>query len=116
MSKHTPGPWYFFSTPIGIGASNIQERDMAWTRHDGAGLRDSHRSREEDEANARLIAAAPDLLAALKEIASIGPASDAFANLELAREIARAAIAKATTPALTPAQLEAVQQDIDMGR
>jgi hypothetical protein len=32
------------------------------------------------------------LRAALKEIASIGPASDAFANLELTREIARAAL------------------------
>ena len=37
------------------------------------------------------------LRAALKEIASIGPASDAFANLELTREIARAALKEPRT-------------------
>ena len=47
-----------------------------------------------DEANARLIAAAPDLLEALKEIAAID-SLDAALDPSYALHIARAAIAKA---------------------
>ena len=90
--KHTPGPWYCTSEndsvtgqvstkPVGYGSYG----DIALTFGDDA------------KANARLIAAAPDLLAALNEIASwgdggVGPHMDEPG----AACIARAAIAKAT--------------------
>ena len=56
MSKHTPGPWYPISGDI--------YKDIGDTRHlvaqcEGWG--------EETQHNARLIAAAPDMLAALRE-------------------------------------------------
>ena len=62
--KHTPGPWYVLETkhcvggplgPNGIGSGIAM-----------CGMR--ARTPEEQEANARLIAAAPDLLDALKGI------------------------------------------------
>jgi hypothetical protein len=58
-------------------------------------------------ANARLIAAAPELLAALERIASLDPAQDSDEGhnewgeadcFRKAQDAARAAIAKATTP------------------
>lgn len=55
---HSFGPWAVFSTPLGVGVSNA-DADVAHCN----GF-DGRRSREEEEANARLIAAAPDLLAA----------------------------------------------------
>lgn len=52
MSKHTPGPWEILSTlEICSGNKDICEL-KGWMN--------------EDQANARLIAAAPDLLEALK--------------------------------------------------
>jgi len=92
MSKHTPGPWTFGhwgndfwvgTQPNGLSGKVAR---VLWGMGEGV---------EEGRENARLISSAPDLLDALREIASIGQASDAFANLELAREKARAAIAKA---------------------
>ncbi len=74
MSKHTPGPWS--TSPVGIGD------DLSWpirrVRHDQRGNRitswiaDAHGTQGMDEAeraaNARLIAAAPDLLKILEAI------------------------------------------------
>jgi hypothetical protein len=64
MAKHTPGPWFlspqrkFVRYKNGdMGSANICEMGQ------GAPL-------DEDEANAVLIAAAPDLLIALDELAS----------------------------------------------
>ena len=59
--KHTPGPWRIDPGP-GFSRNRIEDADgicvaFAW----GLGL--------EADANARLIAAAPDLLVALKEAA-----------------------------------------------
>lgn len=85
MSKHTPGPW----------ETRAGGRDAVFT---AAGSRialvmprfeDEHRESAEDFANARLIAAAPDLLAALEELM--------YARTEKAEAMANAAIAKATT-------------------
>ena len=78
MSKHTPGPWH-----IANGVQIRSNRDQIakiWMMRDGEG-------RE----NARLIAAAPDLLDALKRCK--------FDSLNMTledREFCRAAIAKAT--------------------
>jgi len=60
-AKHSPGPWTMFSNSIGVGVSTPRS-DVA--RCDGY---DDMRHRDEVEANARLIAAAPDLLVACNE-------------------------------------------------
>lgn len=65
MSEHTPGPWTVeafdrLDKQIVIGPYHI-----AWVDADDL-------SHEEAAANARLIAAAPDLLAALQEVWNIG--------------------------------------------
>ncbi len=71
MSKHTPGPWTFAGMhPYGWG---IRVDDVwigtAHNNHTGEDARPQgdFPSNKEGEANAHLIAAAPDLLAALKE-------------------------------------------------
>lgn len=85
MSKHLSGPWTIL--PTATGALSINKTpQVPLATVGGAGW---HLGREMAEANARLIAAAPDLLLALR---------DAIENTDLAcwREAARAAIAKAT--------------------
>ena len=89
-TKHTPGPWEVdgFSVMAGVGA---EYGDLAYaTAGDGHADPDCHLNRPDAErlANATLIAAAPDLLAALEEIAEI-------TQHTASREIALAAIAKA---------------------
>lgn len=74
-TEHTPGPWKAFGTAVYF-----------------PGIRGGFdlRSCPNPEANARLIAAAPDLLDALKEVVRISDRKhDAW-------DAARAAIAKAT--------------------
>lgn len=74
MSKHTPGPWEvgqqrrfeeltprWIIRPEGEFPHGLWIADGGWIGH------------EETEANARLIAAAPDLLAALKEAVEVAP-------------------------------------------
>lgn len=81
--KHTPGPW----TVLGEGiycADNwffIADVPVNFAEHSGV-----------QEANARLIAAAPELLEALQELLEVQAELDA----EIAERKARAAIAKAT--------------------
>ncbi len=87
--QHTPGPWdvepkgsrHFVDGADGLTVAYL----------DRAGVRE----RAEIEANARLIAAAPDLLAALYLIATDQSAIYSGANAHIGN-IARAAIAKAT--------------------
>lgn len=81
---HTPGPWFSQYDDNGfyeIGSETISIR-LAFTYGEGDG----------DEANARLIAAAPDLLEALQAIM----AGVAGCERQPHWEAARAAIAKAT--------------------
>lgn len=71
MSRHSPGPWklHFWSENIGIATDRKKPRDcetvgtVARMAENGPFHEDVLRA----EANARLMAAAPDLLAALKE-------------------------------------------------
>lgn len=102
MTRHTPGPWYVSGTIDGYA---IRYRDQAdyytiATAHDDIG---AWRNTDDEEAaaNARLIAAAPELLEALRMM--LEDADDAhgrgdgtpwvtFASMNRAR----AAIAKAT--------------------
>ncbi len=65
MAKHTPGPWIYGTGPDWKGAY--------WIAHSQAGnahavLTADSNDPESHEANARLIAAAPALLAALEDI------------------------------------------------
>jgi hypothetical protein len=83
MSTHTPGPWgytYDGSSTWSIGP----EADP----QDGSVASIFDRKDERARANARLIAAAPDLLAALKYLLELGGDDDR-------RIAAEAAIAKA---------------------
>ena len=79
-TQHTPGPWTVDNQYI-HGPDGIRFLAVAG---DGAG-----------QANARLIASAPDLLAALYSIATDPSAIHSGANAHIG-DIARAAIARAT--------------------
>ena len=99
MSKHTPGPWTF-DNEIGL----IRTDTPPYGEWDVAKV---NIVRAEAKANARLIAAAPDLLEALEsawlwmENQADGQSKGGHATFDLLmlreqRDIARAAIAKAT--------------------
>jgi len=87
MSKYTPGPWKAF--PSGIYGTN-RDGVCVCTRHKQAG--------DEWNANARLIAAAPDLLEALVDVEEWLAAyvSGVGAEWDEMRANIRAAITKAT--------------------
>jgi hypothetical protein len=90
--KHTPGPWtkgdtdYFYGGPAIMAQGSI----VAAVSYAGAPCGCS----ETTTANARLIAAAPDLLAALQGLLSDKYLSDPINNDRMAA--ARAAVSKAT--------------------
>jgi hypothetical protein len=91
-AKHTPGPWrvcrywagWFVTAPDENGASN--EQTIAEFREVQHGCLFTHRA----EQDARLFAAAPDLLAALRNILASGVRLDSKVDAA-----AYAAIAKA---------------------
>ncbi len=99
MARHTPGPWTFFeehTRPMGQRVVQGQSRILFHVPR-GANLREA----AEFEANGRLIAAAPDLLAAC-ELWDQGfvegeefDADQFLAWVNANRRAARAAIAKA---------------------
>lgn len=92
MSAHTPGPWSCGEKGNGAVGSVYCDNSLG-TRVAivyGRGQEYTIFSRAEEEANARLIAAAPDLLNALTVLA------DACASMGIPVDAARAAIAKAT--------------------
>ena len=77
--EHTPGPW-----------SYVRDSDYWEIKPTGIGGKDNY---EGNEADYRLVAAAPELLAALEEIIARNEIQHWF-NLDQAR----AAVAKAKTP------------------
>ncbi len=89
--KHTPGPWHVDPDP---------RPNMEWNNHIYAanGLavcfmaHSDGKADERDQANARLIAAAPELLEALLAVQRL----DYFQEHSALAEIVRAAIKKAT--------------------
>ena len=96
MSKHTPGPWFASALRTHSAQGSRDGCDIGADDGTSVGIvyaldlwlpteacRDG-----ETEANAALVAAAPDLLAALEAML--------LGNKHLAPELARAAIAKAT--------------------
>ncbi len=86
MTKHTPGPWTFLSIKYGEGAVDeyqivaLGKRDIGYMDH---------------APDARLVAAAPELLVALKLVDEMLPLLTRTYTREEARAIMRAAIAKA---------------------
>jgi len=100
MSKHTPGPWKFSHRKGNDGMYRTEVFSdvhggiavCGWTlKHCGNGVTATYR-----EDNARLIAAAPDLLEALKGVLKVERGSSGRIILEGWHEEAiRAAIAKA---------------------
>jgi hypothetical protein len=93
MSEHTPGPW----TCEPNDSHQFDIRGDYWevaTAHGFCGANGGPpTSMTESIANARLIAAAPDLLDAIKQIVSD---TDSPGQFGMALEAAHAAIAKAT--------------------
>jgi hypothetical protein len=101
QGKHTPGPWR--AQPLeGPGHWQIINESclqLAMARHwpNGQGL-NIPECREETDANARLIAAAPELLAALElalaTIERLRPSSRGFDSTRGTKDVVCAAIAK----------------------
>ncbi|MEN9885514.1 MAG: hypothetical protein RL758_92 [Pseudomonadota bacterium] len=104
-AAHTPGPWYvskeFDGTSIKAGMFHVTHTIKA------CGFHEPEVDKAVTQANARLIAAAPDLLEALKKMVDIASDSRGVAGYHLNGEIAEwdefpewqaacAAIAKAT--------------------
>ena len=91
--SHTPGPWSAVSCRVGWYIASAPDGAIVVDTGDAEG----RYGPIESEANARLIAAAPELLAALQAIAE----GCSFPEDDVQRAIrdrARAAIAKATQP------------------
>lgn len=88
MSAHTPGPWLVLRDPE-VGGPLVATEDVAI-----ADVMEMEGGMS--EANARLIAAAPDLLAALRQVVeSAYPNPDEHPTMTAAWRVAEAAIAKA---------------------
>jgi hypothetical protein len=96
VSKHTPGPW-----AARDGRELLAGPGSGFIPYGACGCCDSPWINGDDDgqvaANARLIATAPDLLAALQEIAAM----TGYVDCDVCTDVtvtARAAIAKATQP------------------
>lgn len=88
--QHTPGPWYFTPDSDEIFAADDEIVAVTWCVPKRGGLAEGK--------NARLIAAAPDLLEALATALGALDASrsgGAYPDFEVWEALARAAIAKA---------------------
>ena len=92
MSKHTPGPWSAECRAVGYkGGEWGKDEFLQWVV---CGPEVPSGRGQFFQADARLIAAAPDLLAALQVIASFAVGNGDVC--EIIAQRARAAIAKAT--------------------
>jgi len=88
-TKHTPGPWKFWDRADPFSALVTDDAGIAGIAAPIVRIRGIEMSPEEMRANARLIAAAPDLLEALRGIIEIGkrdltnPKYDGYFNAAL---------------------------------
>ncbi len=88
-TKHTPGPWKYIAWHGQHGVHDAMDNDVCETFGEDA------------EANARLIAAAPELLEALEEIVEGAIKHQGSSDMRVtayAMHMVRAAIDKATKP------------------
>lgn len=97
-TKHTPGPWFVDEeSPLDVRTNGVGK--LMWICDAPDGYDTSNiEGMKQREANARLIAAAPDLLEALEVVLCELEAQDIHAPARIA--FAKAAIAKATGGAL----------------
>lgn len=95
MSAHTPGPWAYRLTEtyavLGPDGGRVAICTNLKGQHGLGGRRESN----EVAANARLIAAAPELLEALQAMVECSHTND-IQTCAMASQLARAAIVKAT--------------------
>lgn len=94
-TKHTPGPWMVWDVDQSIGTVTTADGEVNIAQAMMVKPAGSKEGNQERKANTRLIAAAPELLAALIALrdAEWGDASEILAR----RKAADAAIAKATS-------------------
>lgn len=94
-TKYTPGPWSVFCPDAEFPGIESHKTSISVVifgyAGEGAGVHG--KSRGERKANARLIAAAPDLLDACKDALYVGKSEE---TIEAVRDRLRKAIAKAT--------------------
>jgi hypothetical protein len=98
MSGHTPGPWKIGGQSGNPGEGEEISADgrlIAWTAATYDEDEDEDVVTEEDRANAKLIAAAPDLLAALRYAVTVMQDYDIDEHLSGEFEVFTDAIAKA---------------------
>ena len=88
--KHTPGPWGVAPNRKQVLAPHVIQRDNVLVR------KLSGATPEQVEANARLIAAAPELFEALEEVAALFCPDSLPHEVVRAVSLARTTIAKAT--------------------
>lgn len=104
MSRHTVGPWAMDQVAGGfnVGVTKTTETFAVWQRIARVGGElDEHSSKDVQQANACLIAAAPDLLAACREALNVATVKlDIYAASEVKQKevvaLIEDAIAKAT--------------------
>ncbi len=99
ITQHTPGPWFTLDTGLDVYAEHPQtDPDYLPRRRHIAAAITTCQFDQEARANAALIAAAPDMLAALPEMMSIFADHEQY-DEDSATVVAqsRAAITKATT-------------------
>lgn len=97
MAQHTPAPWTAGKNWLAGGASKVTAsgKTVAYVPYIKGG--NGFAISGTDETNARLIAAAPDLLKALKNyVAWLEPVEHGNVTMAELHEAAKAAIAKAT--------------------
>lgn len=75
--KHTPGPWYIEEHNYEVYLSIITNRKTPYDA-DGFTIAETYGRLETREANARLIAAAPELLDVLKSLVRSIKSSDSY--------------------------------------
>ena len=92
-TKHTPGPWR--TKREGFSTVYVEARIDGGLIQEVAACGPTEAGRDQQEANARLIAAAPELLEALRGIMKLDEDLCSEGSIE-ALDKARAAIAKAT--------------------
>lgn len=89
-AKHTPGPWGTAEVHANRERGQIGATEIVWLENGTTLATLENYAPSERRANARLMAAAPELMAALEEIAKNDPYNQSSAGA-----IARAAIANA---------------------
>ena len=94
QTQHTPGPWFITGGATRYIEARIGDGLIQEVAACGPTMADVRGYGQQQEANARLIAAAPDLLEALIELADCG--AEAWGEDRPCVKWARAAIAKAT--------------------